>query len=68
MGGMVESSPALKTAAWRRLKALSELTAAQHALAEAIRIDTTAGVRQVDIVRETGYTREQVRRIVRAGR
>lgn len=36
-------------------------------LAEAIREAAAAGMRQVDIVKATGYTREQIRRIV-AGR
>jgi hypothetical protein len=35
-------------------------------LAAAIVAATQAGVRQVDIVRVTGYGREQIRRIVRA--
>jgi len=65
--GMTAPSPALRAAARRRLKALADLDAAQTALVEAIRADTAAGVRQVDIVRETLYTREQIRRIVRAG-
>lgn len=34
-------------------------------LAEAIVADTLAGVRQVDIIRTTGYSRERVRQILR---
>ncbi len=36
-------------------------------LAEEIRAAAAEGMRQVDIVKATGYTREQIRRIV-AGR
>ncbi|HEX6872664.1 MAG TPA: hypothetical protein VF163_16325 [Micromonosporaceae bacterium] len=64
---MLEVSNATKTAGRRRLKALHELEAAQRDLAEAIRADAARGVRQVDLVKATGYTREQVRRICRAG-
>jgi len=32
-------------------------------LAEIIRADAAAGVRQVDLVRDSRYTREQIRRI-----
>lgn len=42
-------------------------TAARLNLADAVRRAAADGVRQVDIVRATGYTREQIRRIV-AGR
>lgn len=44
---------------------MAELEAARLALADAIRADLEAGVRQVDIAREAGYTREAVRRIAR---
>jgi len=40
---------------------------ARSALHEAIVCAAAAGVRQVDLVRATGLTREAVRRIVRAG-
>lgn len=40
---------------------------ARLALAAAIREAASKGVRQVDIIRASGYTREQVRKIVRAG-
>ena len=61
---MTEPSTTLAAAARRRLKAETELKAARADLAEAIRADAAAGVRQVDIVKLTGYTREQIRRIV----
>lgn len=60
----MEPSATLKAAARRRQKAVTELDAARANLADVIRTDAAAGVRQVDIVRATGYTREQVRRIV----
>jgi DNA-nicking Smr family endonuclease len=40
---------------------------ARTGLAEMIRLAAAHGMRQVDIVKATGYTREQIRRIV-AGR
>lgn len=64
---MPEPSKALRQAALRRLAAVDELTNAQTYLADLIRAEIAAGVRQVDIVKATGYTREQVRRIVKAG-
>jgi hypothetical protein len=48
-------------------KAVAVLDEARPRLAAAIVDAARAGVRQVDIVRITGYTREQVRRILRAG-
>ncbi len=39
----------------------------RRALADAIRAATGAGMRQVEIVKATGYTREQVR-LIAAGR
>jgi CRP-like cAMP-binding protein len=67
IGTMTELSRALLAAARRRTKAAEELEAARLHLAEQIRADVAAGVRQVDIVKATGYTREQVRRLA-AGR
>jgi len=64
---MTTPSKKLVAAAARRAKAVAELEAARLALADAIRADAEAGVPQVEIVRATGYTREQVRRIA-AGR
>lgn len=64
---MPEPSKKLITAARRRAQALDELESARAELAELIPAEVEAGVRQVDIVRVTGYTREQVRRIA-AGR
>ncbi len=43
------------------------ITEARADLAEEIRAADRAGVRQVDIVAATGYSRERVRQIVRAG-
>lgn len=62
--GHMEPSAALKAAARRRLRAAAELESARLNLADLIRADAADGVRQVDIVKATGYTREQVRRIV----
>jgi hypothetical protein len=64
---MAEPSKALLAAARRRARALEELEASRVQLAELIPAELAAGVRQVDIVKATGYTREQVRRIA-AGR
>jgi hypothetical protein len=51
-------------ASFRELReALDDL---RPALAAEIRAAHAAGVRQIDIVNATGYTRELVRRIVRA--
>jgi CRP-like cAMP-binding protein len=46
---------------------LTETEVARQDLADAIREAAAEGWRQVDIVMATGYTREQIRRIV-AGR
>ncbi|MEU8656293.1 hypothetical protein [Actinoplanes philippinensis] len=51
-------------AAYRAAK--EALDAARPVLAEAIVTAARAGVRQSEIVRVSGYTREQVRRICRA--
>jgi AcrR family transcriptional regulator len=47
-------------------KAKDQVVKARSRLAEAIVAAARAGVRQVDIVRVTGYTRERVRQICRA--
>ena len=46
---------------------MPEPSALLKSLAEVIEADIADGVRQVDVVKVTGYTREQIRRIV-AGR
>ncbi|MER5701946.1 hypothetical protein ABT023_08305 [Micromonospora sp. NPDC002296] len=48
-------------------EARGEIVAARSRLAEAIVEAARSGMRQVDIVRATGYTRERVRQILRAG-
>ncbi|WP_405107554.1 hypothetical protein OG559_24480 [Micromonospora sp. NBC_01405] len=48
-------------------EARSEITTARSRLAEAIVEAARNGMRQMDIVRATGYTRERVRQILRAG-
>ena len=53
--------------AQRRRQLIEETEEVRAKLADAIRDAAAAGMRQVDIVRTTGYTREQVRNIV-AGR
>jgi CRP-like cAMP-binding protein len=62
---MTTPSRKLVAAARRRAKTIEDAEVARLALADAIRADAEAGVTQVDIVRATGYTREQVRRIVK---
>lgn len=57
----------LKEKAERYRTLRDETTTAREALAEAIRKAASEGMRQVDIVHATGYTREQIRLIV-AGR
>lgn len=47
--------------------AKAALDAIRPRLAAAIVAATKAGVRQTEIVRVTGYTRERVRQILRAG-
>ncbi|MFE0589158.1 hypothetical protein [Micromonospora echinospora] len=46
--------------------AKSDVVAARTRLADAIVAAARSGMRQVDIVRATGYTRERVRQILRA--
>jgi hypothetical protein len=64
---MPEPSALLKSLAAARLRLLAELEDVRLSLAEVIEADIADGVRQVDVVKVTGYTREQIRRIV-AGR
>jgi len=49
----------------RRQRLQAELDEIRPRLADLIRAAHAAGLRQVDIVRATGYTREMVRRIVK---
>lgn len=56
----------LDTAARTHQQAKEALDAARAELADAIVEAARAGTKQADIVRATGYTREQVRRICRA--
>lgn len=59
---------AARKAADARIKAAQEKTEqARAALADAIVAEARAGVRQVDIIRRTKYSRERVRQILRAG-
>ena len=51
----------------RRLELLAEIEEVRLSLADAIRTAAAEGMRQVDIVRASGYTREQVR-MISAGR
>lgn len=48
-------------------EAREKVDQARAALAEAIRTADRDGVRQVDIVAATGYSRERVRQIIRDG-
>lgn len=47
---------------------LNRQTERREKLADALLIATEAGIRQKDLVTETGYTREHVRRLVDAAR
>lgn len=49
----------------RRQRLQAELDKIRPQLADLIRAAHAEGLRQVDIVKATGYTREMVRRIVR---
>lgn len=51
----------------RRQDLITETEQVRVRLAELIRAATADGMRQVDIVKATGYTREQVR-VIQAGR
>ena len=57
----------LEIYATRRRQLINETAEVREKLADAIRAADAEGMRQVDIVRITGYTREQIRNIV-AGR
>lgn len=57
----------LRELAWYYAAHKEKAEAARAELAKAIQAAAAAGVRQIDIVKATGYNREQVRRIV-AGR
>lgn len=64
--GIIRSVTRLEEAAAAYRVAKEALDKARPALAEAIVEAARSGTRQTDIVRVTGYTREQVRRICRA--
>lgn len=51
----------------RRQELQSELDGLRPELVDAIRAAAAEGMRQIDIVKATGYTREMVRRIVGTG-
>lgn len=55
----------LKAAARVHQRAQKRAEEAHARLVEVMREASDAGVRQVDIVRETGYTREHVRRLLK---
>lgn len=55
----------LKTAARAHQRAQKRAEEAHAKLVEVMRSASAAGVRQIDIVRETGYTREHVRRLLK---
>ncbi len=57
----------LKTRADRLRDLRDKAEAERLQLADAIRLAAAEGMRQVDIVRATGYTREQVRLIILSG-
>lgn len=55
----------VKAAVRRRDAAQKRLEAAQRHLVETLRVaNQTEGVKQVDLVNATGYTREHVRRLL----
>lgn len=51
----------------RRRRLQAELDEIRPQLVDLIRAAAAEGIRQVEIVRATGYTREMVRRILRDG-
>lgn len=55
----------LKAAARTFRRAQERADAAHARMVEAMRAAAETGARQVDIVRETGYTREHVRRLLK---
>jgi hypothetical protein len=67
MTGMAEGEPMTElraaAAAFHRVQTQHEK--ARERLAAAIRQASAAGVRQVDIIKISGYTREHVRRLLR---
>lgn len=66
MCGSMLSVTELEDAAREYHEARAALDEARPRLAEAIASAARAGVRQAEIVKVSGYTREQVRRICRA--
>lgn len=58
---------AVEAAQRRVAEARTKAEAARVALHEAIVAAGRDGARQVDLVRSTGYTRERIRQILRAG-
>lgn len=69
---MLETLPVMEDALAEAARAYRRAEAAvikrREELAEAIVAADRSGVRQVDIVRVTGYTREHIRRIVAAAK
>jgi hypothetical protein len=61
-----QAQDAVVEAQQRVAEAREQVPIARERLAAAIVAATQAGVRQVDVVRVTGYSREQVRRILRS--
>jgi CRP-like cAMP-binding protein len=55
----------LKAAARTFRRAQERADAAHTRMVQAMRTAADAGAKQVDIVRETGYTREHVRRLLK---
>lgn len=61
-----DAQTAVTDAQRRVAEARDRVPEARERLAQAIVTATQAGARQVDVIRVTGYSREQVRRILRA--
>lgn len=60
----MSTKEALRRLGSRRQRLQAELDEIRPQLVDAIRAAAAEGVRQVEIVKATGYTREMVRRIV----
>jgi hypothetical protein len=58
-----QPSPDVGRLGARRVELESELKQVRMSLASVIRGDAARGIRQVDLVRDSQYTREQLRRI-----
>ena len=61
-----QPSDRLKQAVLRYRRAEASVAKARNKMYDAILLDLSSGVRQTDVVRATGLTRERIRQIVKA--